>query len=57
MKAKYMFMVFGLIQTIALGFIIWFLLGDSVGIDTRLVLSLVFSTFTLIVEWMTYIKN
>jgi len=54
-----LFLVFGLIQMVSLGFIVYFLLGSlsAIGFDSRVVLSCVFSLFTLIVEYMIYSRR
>jgi len=58
MKDKHLFLQFGLLQAIALGFIIFFLLGNSgIGLDTQIVLSVIFPVFLLTVEYMIYAKK
>jgi hypothetical protein len=60
MKAgKNLFLVFGIIQALSLGFIIYFILNslDTIGFDTQIVLSCVFPVFLLITEYMIYLKK
>ena len=56
---KNLFLVFGLIQTASLGFIIFFILNSlkTIGLDTQIVLSCVFPIFLLITEYMIYLKK
>ncbi len=49
------FWIFGILQVIVLGFIVYFLL-NNVGKDTAIVLSVLFAVFTFIVEYMIYKK-
>ncbi|MFH1290542.1 MAG: hypothetical protein ABIH92_03980 [Nanoarchaeota archaeon] len=51
-KQANIFWIFGVLQALTLGLIVWFLLGGSVGNDTRAVLSVLFPLFTLIVEYI-----
>ena len=46
---KNLFLVFGLIQAISLGFIIYFILNSlsTIGLDTQIVLSCIFPVFLL----------
>ena len=59
MEEKNLFLVFGLIQVLSLGFIVYSVLDalNAVGADTRIVLSCVFALFTLAVEYMIYSKR
>jgi hypothetical protein len=58
MKGRQVFLVMGVIQVVSLAFILFFVLGlTGVGFDTRVVLSCVFSVFSLIVEYMIYSKR
>jgi len=59
MKDKNLFLVFGIIQVMSLGFIIYFVLGSlgTIGSDSQLVLSCMFPVFTLLVEYMIYLKR
>jgi len=58
MKNKTLFYIFGILQTITLGLIIFFMLGTtSIGRDTSIVLSILFPIFTLIIEYMIYSKE
>ncbi len=56
---QYLFLVFGLIQSITLGLIIFFILNslNTIGLDTQIVLSSFFPLFLLIVEYMIYLKR
>lgn len=53
-----LFLVFGFVQMISFGFIIYFVLGSlgTLGLDTQIVLSCVFPVFTFVVEYMIYSK-
>ena len=59
MEDKSLFLVFGLIQVLSLGFIVYLVLSSlgTVGLDSRIVLSCVFALFTLVVEYMIYLKR
>ncbi len=58
MKNKNIFCIFGILQAITLGFIVFFLLQSStIGKDTRILLSILFPVFTLIIEYITYQKK
>ena len=58
MKSKNLFYVFGTLQTITLGLIIFFILQTTtLGRDTSIVLSILFPIFTLIIEYMIYSKK
>ena len=56
---KNLFLIFGLIQAISLGFIIFFILNslNTLGVDTQIVLSFIFPVFLLIIEYMIYLKK
>jgi len=56
---KNLFLVFGLIQAMSLGFIIYFILSslNTIGLDTKIVLSCIFPIFFLITEYMIYLKK
>jgi len=58
-EGKNLFLVFGMIQTISLGFIVYFTLNSlgTLGFDTQLVLSCIFPVFTLVLEYMIYLKK
>ncbi len=64
MKTK-IFWIFGILQSLSLGFIIFLLFrslnlikGDCViGLDTQIVLSVVFPLFLLLVEYIIYTKK
>ena len=53
------FWIFGILQAVTLGLIIFFVLRASaeVGSDTRIVLSVLFPLFLLIVEYLIYSKE
>ena len=58
MQNKNIFYIFGILQAITLGLIVFFILGTTnIGGDTSIVLSVFFPLFTLIVEYITYSKN
>ena len=56
---KGLFLVYGLIQVASLGFIVYFILSSlgTMGLDSRIVLSVVFPVFTLVVEYMIYLNR
>ena len=56
---KNLFWIFGIIQALSLGFIIYFILNSltTIGVDTQIVLSCVFPVFLLIIEYMIYSKK
>jgi hypothetical protein len=58
-KQNNLFWVFGVLQAITLGLIIFFLLNgvNCIGKDTQIYLSVSFPTFLLIVEYMIYSKK
>jgi len=52
------FWIFGILQTITLGLIIFFILQTTtIGKDTSIFLSIVFPIFTLIIEYLIYSKK
>ena len=58
MTNKNIFYIFGILQAITLGLIIFFILQTTnIGRDTNIVLSVLFPIFTLIVEYMIYSKR
>jgi len=58
MTNKNIFYIFGILQTITLGLIIFFMLGTTtIGKDTAVMLSILFPLFTLIIEYMIYSKK
>jgi len=58
MANKNLFFIFGILQTIMLGLIIFFMLGTtSIGRDTSIMLSVLFPIFTLVIEYMIYSKK
>jgi len=56
---KNLFLVFGILQAISLGFIIYFILNslNTIGLDTQIVLSCMFPVFLLVIEYMIYLKK
>ncbi|RKZ27950.1 hypothetical protein DRQ36_11125 [bacterium] len=64
MKTK-IFWIFGILQSLSLGIIIFLLFrslnlikGDSIiGLDTRILLSVAFPLFLLLVEYIVYTKE
>jgi hypothetical protein len=49
------FYIFGILQAITLGFIVFFILQTTnIGRDATVVLSVLFPIFTLIIEFMIY---
>jgi len=58
MQNKNIFYIFGILQIITLGLIVFFMLGiTDIGRDTSLVLSVLFPLSTLIVEYIIYSKK
>jgi len=58
MKNQKLFCVFGILQIITLGLILFFILQTtSIGKDTSIVLSILFPVLTLIIEYMIYSKK
>jgi len=58
MTDKNIFYIFGILQALTLGLIVFFMLGTTnVGRDTSIVLSVLFPIFTLIIEYMIYSKK
>ncbi|MBN2454115.1 hypothetical protein JXB11_01065 [Candidatus Woesearchaeota archaeon] len=52
------FWIFGALQALTLGFIVYFVLQPSgIGNDTRIMLSILFPLFFLIMEYLTYSKR
>ena len=58
-KDNKFFWIFGIIQAVSLGFIIYFILNslNTIGLDTQIVLSCVFPLFLLITEYVIYSKR
>jgi len=55
---KNIFYIFGILQALTLGLIVFFMLGTtSIGRDTAIILSVLFPIFTLIIEYMIYSKK
>ncbi|MBT3691098.1 hypothetical protein HOG16_02545 [Candidatus Woesearchaeota archaeon] len=58
MTNKNIFWIFGILQAITLGLIVFFLLETtSIGKDSSILLSVLFPVFTLIIEYMIYSKK
>ena len=58
MTNKNIFYIFGILQAMTLGLIIFFMLGTTnIGKDTIVVLSVLFPIFTLIIEYMVYSRK
>jgi len=58
MKDRSLFLLFGILQAVVLGLIVFFVLGiTGVGRDTSILLSILFPLFTLIVEYFIYSKK
>ncbi len=58
MDDENLFLVFGFVQMITMGFIVFFILNSlgTLGLDTQIVLSCVFPLFTFVIEYMIYSK-
>jgi len=57
MEDKNLFLIFGILQAITLGLIVFFVLQTTtIGRDTRIVLSVLFPLFLLVIEYMIYRK-
>ena len=58
-KENNIFLVFGALQAITLGLIVFFILQalNTIGKDTQVLLSVLFPTFLLAVEYMIYSKK
>ena len=56
---KNLFWIFGSLQAITLGLIIFFILHalNTIGLDTQILLSILFPLFMLIVEYLIYSKK
>ena len=62
MKKKVIFLIFGIIQNLALGWIIYLIFqalskindNPAIGTDTSIILSIIFPLFTLVVEYLIY---
>ena len=58
MQNNNIFYIFGILQALTLGFIVFFLLGiTNIGVDTAIVLSILFPVCTLIMEYLIYSKK
>ena len=54
-KQTNVFWIFGILQALTLGLIVYFVLqGTGIGKDTGVILSVLFPLFTLIVEYVIY---
>ncbi len=53
------FWIFGILQTVSLGLITFFILQSlgSIGKDTQIILSIIFPLFLLMVEYTIYSKK
>jgi hypothetical protein len=58
-KENNIFLVFGALEAITLGLIVFFILQglNTIGRDTQIVLSVLFPIFLVIVEYMIYSKK
>jgi len=56
---KKLFLIFGILQALTLGLIVFFILSaqNAVGKDTQILLSILFPLFSLIVEYSIYEKK
>ena len=58
MKDMDIFYIFGVLQAIALAFIVFFVLNAAgIGTDTSVVLGGLFSVCTLVIEYLIYSKK
>ena len=58
MQNKNIFYIFGILQALTLGLIVFFILGmTNIGKDTAIVLSIFFPLFTLLIEYLIYSKK
>ena len=65
MKNQKMFLVFGTLEALALGVIIYLIFhslnvingADIIGLDTQILLSILFPAFLLVVQYMIYTKK
>ena len=65
MDCKIIFWIFGILQSLTLAVIIYLLFNSLnlinptpvIGLDTQILLSILFPTFLLIVEYIIYSKN
>ncbi|MCK5416280.1 hypothetical protein KAI92_02535 [Candidatus Parcubacteria bacterium] len=58
MQNKNIFYIFGNLQAITLGLIIFFILGTTdIGKDTAITLSILFPLFTVMIEYLIYSKK
>ncbi len=58
MQDKNIFYIFGILQAITLGLIVFFILGlTNIGKDTAVLLSILFPLFTVIIEYIIYSKK
>ena len=57
-KNRKVFFIFGILQAVTLGLIIFFILQTTnIGKDTAVLLSMLFPVFTLVIEYIIYSKN
>jgi len=58
MQNNNIFYIFGILQVLTLGFVVFFVLGTTdIGMDTTIVLSILFPLCTLILEYLIYSKK
>lgn len=58
MKNRNAFFIFGILQAITLGLIVFFILQTTnIGKDTAVLLSILFPVFTLVIEYIIYSQN
>ncbi len=58
MENKNIFYIFGSLQAITLGLIVFFILRTTnIGKDTSILLSILFPLFTVIIEYIIYSKK
>jgi len=53
---KSIFWIFASLQALTMGFIIFFILPTSLGMDTKIILSLLFPLSTVIIEFLISIR-
>ncbi|MFH1505378.1 MAG: hypothetical protein ABIE94_00095 [archaeon] len=59
MKNHTLFLIFGIVQAATLGLIVFFILNamNTLGMDTQILLSILFPLCLLVVEYMIYVKK
>jgi len=53
---KGIFWIFASLQALTMGFIVFFILPTSLGMDTKIVLSLLFPLSTVIIEYLLSVR-